>query len=497
MGISGLIFLSSGLFLGWSLGANDASNVYGTAVASRMVRFKTAALLCSIFLTLGAVIDGVGAAHTLGSLGSVNAIGGAFVTSFAAAFTVFSMTRLGLPVSVSQAVVGAIIGWNWFTNSVTDASSIVKIVSTWVACPILGAIFGALVYAVFSKISKHVSLSLLQRDALTRAAMVVTGAFGAYALGANNMANVVGVFIPVVPFTGFTIFGLHISGVHQLFLIGSVAVAIGVYTYSYKVMMTVGKGILPLSPFASWVVVLSQSVVLFIFASEGLEFFLASRGLPTIPLVPVSSTQAVVGSVIGIGLYKRIAKNIDWVVLIRIMCGWIITPLITAVMCFIALFIMQNVFNQPVHMPKTYNISSGVLNEFEEHGLPSDSLKILDGKSYKSGKAIIIAIKNYIPEITNKQEMMVLKYSEVIQVRIDAEKIKKLPEDLFSEEEKEHVFELSGSEFEHRWQLERALRAVNDGWKKMPATVLNKKRNNRVAQQFKIIESTFTWEYQD
>ena len=78
MSVTGLFFLSSGLFLGWSLGANDASNVYGTAVASRMVRFKTAALLCSVFLLLGALIDGVGAAHTLGNLGSVNAIGGAF-----------------------------------------------------------------------------------------------------------------------------------------------------------------------------------------------------------------------------------------------------------------------------------------------------------------------------------------------------------------------------------------------------------------------------------
>lgn len=42
-------FLSSGFFLGWSLGANDASNVFGTAVGSRMIRFRTAAIYCSIF----------------------------------------------------------------------------------------------------------------------------------------------------------------------------------------------------------------------------------------------------------------------------------------------------------------------------------------------------------------------------------------------------------------------------------------------------------------
>ena len=46
MDVTVLLFLSSGLFLGWSLGANDAANVFGTAVGTRMVRFATAAAIC-------------------------------------------------------------------------------------------------------------------------------------------------------------------------------------------------------------------------------------------------------------------------------------------------------------------------------------------------------------------------------------------------------------------------------------------------------------------
>ena len=56
-----LFFLSSGLFLGWSLGANDAANVFGTAVGTRMVSFRAAAIVCSIFIILGATISGAGA----------------------------------------------------------------------------------------------------------------------------------------------------------------------------------------------------------------------------------------------------------------------------------------------------------------------------------------------------------------------------------------------------------------------------------------------------
>ena len=85
MDITVLLFLTSGLFLGWALGANDAANVFGTAVGTRMVRFGTAAIICSIFVILGAVVSGAGAAHTLGKLGAINALAGSFMAAVAAA----------------------------------------------------------------------------------------------------------------------------------------------------------------------------------------------------------------------------------------------------------------------------------------------------------------------------------------------------------------------------------------------------------------------------
>ncbi|NIM41627.1 MAG: inorganic phosphate transporter, partial [Hydrogenophaga sp.] len=54
----------------------DASNVFGTAVGSRMIQFVTAAVICAIFVVLGAVVSGAGAAHGLGALGGVNALAG-------------------------------------------------------------------------------------------------------------------------------------------------------------------------------------------------------------------------------------------------------------------------------------------------------------------------------------------------------------------------------------------------------------------------------------
>ncbi len=343
-----LFFLSSGLFLGWSLGANDAANVFGTAVGARMVRFRVAAWICSIFVIIGAVAGGAGAAHTLGKLGSVTAIAGAFIVALAAAFTVFWMTRLRIPVSTSQAIVGAIIGWNFFSGSPTDYSSLRDIFATWVLCPVLAAVFAVVLYKAFSLAFLSMKIHLLRQDYYTRMGLLLVGAFGSYSLGANNIANVMGVFVPVAPFEALLLpGGLSISPAQQLFFLGGLAIAAGVFTYSRKVMETVGNSLMRLSPEAALVVVLAQALVLFIFSSRELQQGMVSLGLPAIPLVPVSSSQAVVGAIIGIGLLKGV-RTIRYKVLAEIAAGWVMTPVIAGVITFIALFFMQNVFGQKV-----------------------------------------------------------------------------------------------------------------------------------------------------
>lgn len=340
--------MSSGLFLGWSLGANDASNVFGTAVGSRMISFRTAAAYCSIFLLLGAVISGAGASHTLGKLGAVNAMAGAFVVAFSAAISVYLMTLAKYPVSTSQAIVGAIIGWNCFSGFATDYTALTKIVMTWVACPLLSAAIAVFSYKLVSIVLKVIKVPIFSLDRATRNGLLLVGIFGSYSLGANNIANVVGVFLPVSPFQDMVLFNtLHLSGAQQLFFLGGVAICVGVVTYSRRVMETVGDGIFKMSPVMAFVAVWSHSLVLFLFSSQGLERWLLEHGLPTLPLVPVSSSQAIVGAVIGMGLLKG-GRSIQWKVVGGITCGWITTPIIAGGVSFICLFIAQNVFLQKV-----------------------------------------------------------------------------------------------------------------------------------------------------
>lgn len=343
-----LLFLFGGLFLGWSLGANDAANVFGTAVGTRMVNFRTAAIICSVFVILGAVVSGSGTTETIGKLGAINALPGAFACCVAAGFAVYLMTKFGLPVSTTQAIVGAIIGWNLFTGSQTDTGTLTTILATWIICPILAGVIAIGLFLTVKKIISKSRIHILRLDAYTRLALLLAGAFGAYSLGANNIANVMGVFVNVSPFTDINIANLFVlTSIQQLFLLGGIAIAVGVFTYSKKVMFTVGNDLLKLSPVSAFVVVLSHSIVLFLFASQGISSFLISLNLPALPLVPVSSSQAIVGGVIGIGLLKG-GKEVKWSVAGKISIGWVVLPLLTMVIAMFILYILKYMFNLSV-----------------------------------------------------------------------------------------------------------------------------------------------------
>lgn len=345
-----LFFLSSGLFLGWSLGANDASNIFGTAVGTKMLRFTTAALIACIFIILGAVVSGQNTADTLNALGEVNTLPAAFTVSLSSALAVVLMLKSGISVSISQAIVGGIIGWNVYNHNPTDTDTLANICASWVFCPVISGLIAVSLYLIVKKILHHVKIHILWQDLAVRLGMVLTTALGGFALGANNMANVVGVFVDSCIFTPVKIGGFYtLSSVQVLFLLGAIATSVGVFTYSKKAIKTVGKNVLSFSPMVAWIVILSQSIVLILFSSQSLENFLRSAGLPPLPAVPVSSTQAVIGAIVGIGLAKG-GKGIKWSLVLRLMSGWIASPLIAFLLSFVSLFFMENVFRQSVFL---------------------------------------------------------------------------------------------------------------------------------------------------
>jgi len=299
--------LLGGVFLGWSLGSNDASNVFGTAVSSRMLKFWIAAVLASIFVVIGAIVSGQAGIETLKGLTSIR-LDQAVISSVAAAVTVTIMTLLGLPVSTSQAVVGAIMGIGILNNQI-NLSGLGKVVACWIGTPVGAVIISIPVYYMVAAIYNKLNLNLFRSDSLLRFGLIAAGSYGAYALGANNVANVTAVFV-----------GAGLITIFFATLIGGASIALGILTFSRPVIETVGKKLVNLDPFSAFVVVLAEAITVHIYTIIG---------------VPVSTSQAVVGAVIGIGIVKGV-NTVSKKTLKNILMAWFLTPVVS---CFLALII--------------------------------------------------------------------------------------------------------------------------------------------------------------
>lgn len=486
------IYLLSGLFLGWSLGANDTGNIFGAAVETRMLKFRTAALIAAVFITLGAVIEGSGPSQTLGRLGSVDALGGAFTVALAAAAAITVMVRIRIPVSTSQTIVGAIIGWNFFSGRLTDFNSLLTIASSWVTAFVLSGVISALLFMLFRYYLSRGKIHLLEQDLYTRYALVVVGAFGAYSLGANNIANVVGVFVPVSPFKDFTLAKLFVfDGITQLYFLGAMAIVAGIYTYSHKVMRTVGKDLFHLSPITALIAVMAEAIVLFLFASRGLYNLLLRLGLPTIPLVPVSSSQVIVGAIVGIGLVKG-GKNLKYNILGRISLAWFIAPLMAFLFSFVALFIIQNVFEQEVHQNIRHVFNRTTVSRIGSEGYDTKALSMVNGRSFASERELYHELRStgannreQILELSRITEEFPLEVNmEILEKKGLADKIHKL--------QYLELSQLEGTKYRHKWQFAEALGAF-PAWQRVeaPHTEAQKNHNRLLESKLDLLYRTF------
>jgi len=471
-------FLLSGLFLGWSFGAKDTANVFGTAVESRMLAFKRAALICAVFVTLGAVLEGSGPSQTLNRLGVVNALGGAFTVALAAAITITIMVKLGIPVATTQTLAGAIIGWNYFAGRLTDFGSLATIASSWLIAPLMGCVFAALLFFIFKRYLDKTKLHLLEQDTYTRYGLIIVGALGAYALGANNIANVVGIFVPVTPFRDIHLPGLgSLSGETQLYVIGALSIVLGIYTYSHKIMKTVGKQLFRLTPITGLIAVIAETIVLALFSSQGLHALFVKMGIPPIPLVPVSASQIIVGSVIGIGIAKG-GKNLRLDMLGRISIGWITAPVLAFGFSFISLFIVQNVFEQTVLQPSRYSFDYATLTQMKAHNIDIKKMYMVNGRMFDKEQTIYTKLKNDA-KMQRQDILTVIRIAEINEFTVEIAKVRKqhLEEDLTAEQ-LQALSTLEGRKYRHRWQLKNDLAGL-PGWQlyEQPSTTLEKEHN--------------------
>lgn len=423
-------------YMAWNIGANDVANAMGTSVGSRALTLKQAVIIAAIFEFAGAFFAGDAVTKTVrkGILvvdfdSVTKAISqdialGFIAAMMAAAVWLTIATRMGLPVSTTHSIIGGIIGVGLVlevdhNTQYIDWEVVQKVVMSWVASPLIGAVLAFFSYYIIKKTIlesekpeersmwlapvfafptffvlglalQFKALKGIMPDAwlpvkengtfdpfaafcpdgasqvatdacynaqyagswipinsiLVAAAIgivasvilymvlrkvnlkdevngfkgverifvwlqIITAAYVAFAHGANDRSNAIGPMAAVWQVLSSDGGMLMKEAEIPLWLVflGSAGIAIGVMTWGWRVMETIGKKITDITPTRGFAAEFGAATTILVFSMP----FLA---------VPVSTTHTLVGAVVGVGLAGG-AKAVDFRVFGKIAASWV------------------------------------------------------------------------------------------------------------------------------------------------------------------------------
>ncbi len=330
-------------------------------------------------------------------------IWGMLASLLAAGTWLLIASRKGWPVSTTHSIVGAVIGFAAVGVS-PDAvhwSKVTGIILSWVVTPLMA---GAIAFAIFTSIQKlimntddpfqnaikygpiylfmvgfiialvtikkglkHIGLDLSEQAGLLIAVaigllialigaflirqikfktkddkdfsytnvekifailMIFTASAMAFAHGSNDVANAVGPMAAVISIAQSGVVSAKSAMPSWVLLIGGVGIIVGLATFGYKVMMTVGKSITELTPSRGFSAELAAASTVVLASYTG---------------APISTTQTLVGAVLGVGIARGIAA-IDLRVVGNIFMSWAITLPAGAILSILFFYMLKGIF---------------------------------------------------------------------------------------------------------------------------------------------------------
>lgn len=413
-GAEGTFLLIAGVlvafYMAWNVGANDVANAMGTSVGSKALTLKRAVLVAAVFEFLGALFLGGHVSDTVRK-GIVNPdlfagspellVYGMLAALLASAVWLHMASALGMPVSTTHSIVGAVAGFGviQFGAAAVDWSMMSKIVLSWFVSPFCGGllgylmfvlirklildkddpqdavlsripyllfvVFGTLIFSVFKKGAKNVlagdaepstgmavivsvaagavlaavSTIYIRRQARTADRskpyvfvervfvylQILTACYVALAHGANDVANAVGPLAAIVHIVRTGAVEMKVGMPTWILAVGGVGIILGLATFGYRVMMTVGSKIVEMSPSRGFAAEFGAATTVLICSLQGL---------------PISTTHTLVGAVVGVGVARGMGA-LNYRVLYGIGASWLITVPAAAMMSMIFYSILK------------------------------------------------------------------------------------------------------------------------------------------------------------
>jgi PiT family inorganic phosphate transporter len=383
--IAGFAF---GFYMAWNIGANDVANSMASAVGAKAITIRQAIFIAGILNIVGATLIGSHVTNTIRKgiispevLSDPHlALAGALSAILAAALWVSFATWKSLPVSTTHSIVGSMIGFGIMAGGfgTINWEKLGAVVLSWVISPIFSLVIAFIMFMVIirlilskEKAFEHsirlspyfigsaifvVVLSFLFKTPLgsslslsTAAALIIafvlavilgytgklamakfvsvkaingngaeevfrkiqigTSCYVALAQGANDVANAIGPLALIYFLVKTGSVGTQVPVPVFLLVFGGVGIACGIAMAGQRVMTTIGTKITTLTNTRGFSVDFAAATTVLLASKMGL---------------PVSTTHAAVGGVLGVG-FARGLEAVNFRIIFQIMVYWVLT----------------------------------------------------------------------------------------------------------------------------------------------------------------------------
>jgi PiT family inorganic phosphate transporter len=338
-----VLTLLLGFYMAWNIGANDVANAMGTSVGSKALTLKRAVLIAAVLEFAGAFFAGSNVCETIqhGILAPQTFAADPMVYVYgmmgallATGFLLQIGSYFGLPLSTTHAIVGGIVGFGVALGGVEAIywGHLFWVGGSWIASPLIS---GLIAYAVFR------SISLMRKVPLTSSFPLQTemekpfvylqigsACLMAFAHGANDIANAIGPVAAVFEVLKTQTLESHAPIPSWLLAIGGLGIVLGLATWGWRVIETVGEKITELTPTKGFSAEFGAACTILLASKLGF---------------PVSTTHALVGAVLGVGLTGGI-RAIHFSTLKSIAISWVVTIPLCAVLSIFSFYLLQSLF---------------------------------------------------------------------------------------------------------------------------------------------------------
>jgi len=397
--ICGYIF---GFYMSWNIGANDVANSMASAVGAKAITIRQAVFIAGILNIVGAIFLGAHVTNTIRKgIVSIDILSdhniamiGALSALLSSALWVTFATWKSLPVSTTHSIVGSMIGFGIMAGgfSVINFGKLLAVVMSWIISPIFSLVLSYLMFKIIVKLilrkqnSREMALKLAPvfigltvfivvlsflfktplgkslhmgmptasfialiisfligilgakliaffthpdqidgTEMIFRKIQIGTSCYMSLAQGANDVANAIGPLALIYFLVKTGSVGAEIPVPVFLLLFGGVGIAAGISMWGYRVMDTVGHKITTLTNTRGFSVDFAAASTVLIASKLGL---------------PVSTTHAAVGGVIGVGLARGI-EAVNFNIIGKVIVYWVITVPAAAVTSMVIFYCLR------------------------------------------------------------------------------------------------------------------------------------------------------------